>query len=256
VTGNTYVYYKQMGIMRRTRHTLSDFYTYWRLFKREPNVGRYTVSIAKDGSEELLAAKKLHAGEYLARGFIEEQDITNGIIHERSDPYQKHATYFVVKNRRNVVGVARQIVYKGSGNVKDSFPILDKANIYSRYRTKIESQHPRTIVEISALVKKRGESSIVPIVLYRSLWQYSRKHGHSYWIMACDERLYHRLRMLFGPAILQIGKLTPYFGGDVVPAALHIPSSEYYLKEHSSSKRKVFTIRNRAASHMLRKDKV
>jgi hypothetical protein len=55
---------------------LSDFYTYWRLFKSEPNVGRYTVSIAKDGSEELLAAKKLHAGEYLARGFIEEQDIT------------------------------------------------------------------------------------------------------------------------------------------------------------------------------------
>jgi hypothetical protein len=55
----------------------------------------------------------------------------------------------------------------------------------------------------------------------------------SYWIMACDvAAVSSGYDMLFGPAILQIGKLTPYFGGDVVPAALHIPSSEYYLKEH------------------------
>ena len=245
-----------MNIIRRTRHTMSDFYTYLRLFKSEPNVGRYTVSIAKEGSEELLAAKKLHAAEYLARGFIEAKDISEGVIHKRSDPYQSHAIYFVVKNKQNVVGVARQIVYKGSGGMNESFPILDKANIYPRYRAKIEGQQPQCIVEISALVKKRGESSIVPIVLYRSLWQYSRKHGHEFWVMACDIRLYHRLRLLFGPAILQIGKITPYFGGDIVPAALHIPSSEYYLREHTSSKRKLFTIRNRAASHMLREDKL
>ena len=244
-----------MDMMRRARHTMSDFYTYWRLFKREPNVGRYTVSIAEEGSDEIIAAKKLHAAEYLARGFIEESDIFDEIIHEQSDPHQKHAIYFVVKNKQTVVGVARQIVYKGAGDMKESFPILEKANIYSRYRDKIERQHPHTVVEISALVKKRGESSIVPIVLYRSLWQYSRKHNHDFWIMACDVRLYHRLRLLFGPAILRIGKVTSYYGGDVIPSALHIPSSERYLKEHVSRKHKLFTIRNRAASHMLRKDK-
>lgn len=245
-----------MNMMRPARHTMSDFYSYWRLFKREPNVGRYTVLIAEEGSAELRAAKKLHAAEYLARGFIEENDIFDEIIHEDSDPYQKHAIYFVVKNKQNVVGVARQIIYKGTGEMKESFPILVKANIYSRYRAKIERQHPHTIVEISALVKRRGESSIVPIVLYRSLWQYSRKHGHDFWIMACDVRLYHRLRLLFGPAILKIGKTTPYFGGDVVPSALHIPSSEYYLRQHTLKKHKLFTIRNRAASHMLREDKL
>ncbi len=245
-----------MDTMRRVRHNMSDIYTYWRLFKREPNVGRYTVTIADEGSDEILAAKKLHASVYLSRGFIEEDDIFDDVIHEKSDPHQKHAIYFVVKNKQTVVGVARQIIYKGTGPMEESFPVLSKANIYSRFRAKIERQHPHTIVEISALVKKQGESSIVPIVLYRSLWQYSRKQGHDYWVMACDVRLYNRLRLLFGPSILRIGKVTPYFGGDVIPAALHIPSSEQHLKELVANKHRLLTIRNRAASHMLRKDKV
>ena len=234
---------------------MSDLYTYWRLFKREPNVGRYTVTMAEEGTLDLLAAKKLHANVYLNHNFVSITDINEDIIHTQSDPHQEHAIYFVVKKKSQVVGVARQIIYKGSGSLHESFPVLEKANIYPRSRAKIERQHPHTIVEISALVKQKGESSIVPIILYRSLWQYSKKHNHDYWIMACDVRLFHRLRILFGPAIVKIGRVTPYQGGDVIPVSLHIPSSEQYLREAVRKKYKIFSIRHQAASHMLRKDK-
>lgn len=245
-----------MSIVRHTRHKLSDFYTYWRLFRRNPNVGKYTVSIAEDGTADLLEAKKLHAKEYLSRNFIEHTDILNEIIHEESDPHQKHAVYFVVKNRQKVVGVARQIIYKGSGPMHESFPVLDKAKISQRSRTKIERQHPHKIVEISALVKARSESSIVPIVLYRSMWQYSRQNNHDFWVMACDVRLYQRLKILFGPAIVKIGNRTSYKGGDVIPAALHIPSSHKYLRSITTKRSALFSVRYRAAAHMLRKDRV
>jgi hypothetical protein len=38
--------------------------------------------------------------------------------------------------------------------------------------------------------------------------------------MACDVRLYERLKVLFGPALKKIGNQTPYPGGDVIPAVL------------------------------------
>jgi hypothetical protein len=38
------------------------------------------------------------------------------------------------------------------------------------------------------------------------------------WLMACDVRLFQRLKIMLGDAIVQVGKQTVYQGGDVIPA--------------------------------------
>jgi hypothetical protein len=74
------------------------------------------------------------------------------------------------------------------------------------------------IVEISGLAKQRNASSMAPLYLYRQMWHHSLYKKHDLWIMACDVRLFQRLSILLGDAIIQIGSQTKYKGGDVIPS--------------------------------------
>jgi hypothetical protein len=237
-------------IKRRMR----DTYNYWRVLSHPESEGRYKVTrVTRDNGEDLLAAKKLHASVYLSKSFILPEEVVDGIIHEHSDPHQLHAEYFVVKKRNEVVGVARQITYKGEGYHHESFPILEKSHIYDRSKQKILNYHPREIVEISALVKKGGESSIIPLLLYRALWRHSRHSQHRLWVMACDVRLYERLKVLFGPNLRRIGQRTPYRGGDVIPVALSIAEAVRYVIKMKYSRSLGITgiIQQRAAKFIV-----
>jgi hypothetical protein len=65
--------------------------------------------------------------------------------------------------------------------------------------------------------------------------------------MACDVRLYYRLKLLYGPALTKIGKQTHYQGGDVIPVALHIPRGMAYMQVLLKSGRKgIFDIQRNA----------
>jgi hypothetical protein len=206
--------------LRRVTRFFRDLHAYWRLFTGDGKHGQYVVSrVADDDYKTLKQAKELHAQTYLYRGFVDRSDVKKGIIHEKSDPHQLHADYFVVKNRGKVVAVARQITYKGDGDHRASFPTLDQAVIYNRSRVHLSKIDPRHIVEISALVKKRGESQMVPLMLYRELWRHSLGK-HKVWVMACDVRLYERLKIVAGPAVRHIGRRSSYKGGDVMPVML------------------------------------
>jgi hypothetical protein len=229
--------------------SLRDFYAYWRLFTGRGAGKDYWVGpVAADDTPTLLQAKRLHAAIYLSIGFIDHTDIRDGIMHAKSDPHQLHADYFIVKHHEEVVAVARQIVYKGVGPHHESFPSLKKTDIYARSQRAIEKIPATSIVEISALVKKRGESPVVPLILYREMWRHSLQQHHKLWVMACDVRLYERLRVLFGPAMRVMGKKTYYMGSDTIPAMLEPHAGLRYLMKRA---RTIIPIKREVRRHIL-----
>lgn len=243
-----------MRIFRTIRRRLRDSIAYHRVLSTPEEYHVYKVKkISQQDTQELMAAKMLHADVYLSKGFVGDDDVRDGVIHEKSDPHQVHSEYFVVKKKGSVVAVARQIIYKGQGLHHESFPVLEKSIIYGRSRKRLLAFHPTEIVEISALVKKSGESSVAPLILYRALWRHSIDARHRIWVMACDVRLYERLKLLFGSALTRIGQRTPYRGGDVIPVALYIPGSLKYVERVIASPRKgILDLKRRAARFMIK----
>lgn len=244
-----------MKKIKTLKRQFRDSIAYWQILSQPEANHVYKVSrLTDDDKQDLRDAKRLHAEVYIAKGFVTKSDIKDDVIHEFSDPHQLHAEYFVVKKKQEIIAVARQIVYKGTGSHHESFPVLDKAIIYSRSRTRLLAYHPTEIVEISALVKKSGESSVAPLILYRALWRYSLRSEHRVWVMACDVRLYERLKLLFGPTLTKIGQRTPYKGADVVPVAIDIAHSVKYVQRIVNSPRRGFLdLKRRAAKFMIKK---
>lgn len=205
---------------------------YHRLLKGNPSNGQFNAVSVYD--EDLkLAAKKLHASVYLSRGFISAEHVEEtGIMTARHDPHQGHSQYFVVTEPAAtgpaVIATARQI-FSTPAQGFDSFPIMKLAKLYPVENRQINIGEPQDYVEISGLAKSFGMSSMVPLFLYRTMWHYSLETEQKYWLMACDVRLYKRLKLLFGPSIRQIGDVSQYQGGDVVPAILDVHRSHEVL---------------------------
>ena len=193
----------------------------------EAKAYQYKVLNTSSLTPELLKqTKKLHAYVYLSKGFIDDSDIgPDGAMHESADPHQKHSDYFAVVDRsapRQVLAAARQI---RAHQAHDQLPILSQSRLHARHIRSIRSTKAQNIVEISALVKKPGVSALVVFELYLAMWATSLRSGHQMWLMACDTRLYRRLKILFGSAIVRIGKRTHYKGGDVIPCRLDLRAS-------------------------------
>lgn len=209
---------------RLYRHT-RDFIDYLRAFKRK----EYTdlEVLGPDRAESLFEAKRLHARIYLDRGFIKPSMVdASGIMSRAADPHQAHSEYFIVASKKTgkVVAVARQIgVREGRGH--KSFPLMTRTDLYERSRATLANYDPKQCVEISALVKERGASKIAPLLLYRAMWHHSLQERQQLWFLSCDVRLFARLKLLFGPAIQQVGRRTAFPGGDVVPAIWKVQSA-------------------------------
>lgn len=208
----------------RVRRHIRDFNDYLRAFRRKEHINLHVTKV--DNAAYLLAAKKLHAEVYLYRKFVSKKDVRNGILTLRADPHQQHSQYFVVTNKKKsrVIATARQINAKKSKG-HESFALLGYTRLYDRARQEMLKFSPSDCVEISGLAKHRGVSKLAPLLLYREMWRYSVEHEHKLWLLACDAKLYVRLKLLFGPAIQRAGPKIYYSGGDVVPALLKIETS-------------------------------
>jgi hypothetical protein len=210
----------------KLRYYLKDMISYWRLFRnseqRQDFLGHHI-----DGQEENIhKSKKLHASTYLARGFVDQDEIEDEVIKYDSDPHPKNSHYFMVTSRKNgnIVATARQIRHGLSGEGY-GLPVLDTCVIYSRYTQLLQSYDKSKIVEISALVKQKNVSKLAPLYLYRQMWRHSLSQDHEVWLMACDVRLYNRLKILAGPALHKIGQETAYKGGNVIPCMIEPESA-------------------------------
>ena len=219
-------------LFRNTRRVLS----YLKLL-RTPDPKLQPVKVEE--AVLLESAKTLHAQVYIQRGFVPRSALTQaGLISQHEDPYQNHAQYFAVIRPGNdgpiVVGTARQILAK-SQHRHASFPMMSRLSLYDHVRRTIEAADPERCIEISALAKRPGESSLVPLLLYRLMWHHSLAQDHQYWLMACDAKVYGRLKFLFGQALLQAGPKTYYMGSDVIPAVLDIRGSLKHLEQEARS---------------------
>jgi hypothetical protein len=208
----------------KLRRHFRDLIDYWRAFRRNEQTDLKVVEV--DSEDYRLAARRLHAAVYLSKKFVEEKDVVNGLLSLRVDPYHFHSQYFVVVDKKSghLVATARQIKarrYRGH----NSFAMFTHTPLYKRATKLITRHDPVDCVEISGLAKYRGVSKLAPLLLYRAMWQHSLEQRHKLWLLACDYRLFARLKLLFGPAIQKAGPVTFYLGSNSVPAVLKINSS-------------------------------
>ncbi len=189
----------------------------------------------------LRQARQLQASVYLDWGYITHDMVTgDGVMLSQHDPEHEHADYFVVTkrhlNHRPVVATARQVTARPRRG-HASFPVLRHLQLYSHRRAYLEALRPDQYVEISALarVAAEDENPLVSLSLYRYMWHHSLRQQHRAWLMACDARLYRRLRALFGAALVQIGPRENYMGSEVIPAMLDLRQSLNYLLTRQAS---------------------
>ncbi|HVI69224.1 MAG TPA: hypothetical protein VM581_02085, partial [Magnetospirillaceae bacterium] len=216
--------------LTKLSYQLRDLVDYLAAFRKDEHSNFRVEEVVSD--DYLGAAKKLHAKVYLSRGFVSEKDVVDGLLTHHADPHQKHSRYFVVIDLKTsrVVATARQIELK-QGYGHNSFAIVKQANLYERARRMVRKHDPAKTIEISGLAKESGVSKIAPLLLYRAMWHHSLRSEHTLWLLACDVRLFIRLKLLFGAGISKIGRVTPYYGGDIVPAVLDVQNSVTNLKK-------------------------
>lgn len=198
----------------RIYHSLS-LLTSYRETSLKKLTDRYTVRCVTQG-RYFLEAKKLHAEVYLRYGFIKPINVVDGMIDEKTDPYAKHAEYFVAidKERDQVVALIRQIHQRHGATL----PLL-RHQLTSRTYQHV---HKNDIVELSAFAKKPGVDSRVTLLLFREMLIRSSERGHQYWVFACDKNVYTRLKTLFGGLLKRTGPDVFYMGSDVVPAEIEL----------------------------------
>jgi hypothetical protein len=207
----------------------------------------------KSDDPRLLTAQRLHARVYVRLHFIEPGDVAaNGAMHLQADPHQAHADYFVVVDAHDqdkVLVTARQIRVE---QTHYDLPVLGKARLSRRARRQLLGLSPEQLVEISGLVKDDGVPTTAVMELYRAMWQHSLDRQHALWVMACDPKLYKKLKVLFGRALRKIGRRTPYPGADIIPCVMDLRLSERTLQRHLRSRHPLYRhVRRNVAAHFL-----
>jgi len=205
----------------------------------------------------LHAAQSLHAKVYLDRGYISAGDLLkSGVISKREDPYQSHSQYFVVErfvdNTWMVVAAARLILAR-EGQGHQSFQTYVHQELEPQYRSLVQALNPDLCAEVSALVKRPGESTQAVLLLYRRMWQYAVTSNRRIILMSCDVHLFDRLKFLFGPALVKVGPSNHFKGHQVVPLILEVDRSLKEIKHPRGRFNPIrYQFRRRLSSFMLR----
>jgi hypothetical protein len=187
-----------------------------------------TVAQVSDEAD-LVAAKALHADVFKSHGYVSQAQLTgNGrAIDLTEDPYQTHADYFVTKvgleAEQRVISSARMIYADGA--LMESFQTYVSQPLIPSARRLLNMVNPYEVVEISGLVRSKGESFISAVPLYQAMWRHSLDCDYRYWLMSCDKGLFRSLRLLFGDVIKPIGDSNFFKGHEVVPAMLDVQTT-------------------------------
>lgn len=165
------------------------------------------------GPHEVDGARKLNALVYKNIGYIKSEDIdAEGFIVPEIDPYKDFSQYFVVTKKGadeevDVLGASRKIQH-GYEPGFDSFQMYKHSNLTPEGVDFVARHDLEKTVEISALCKKPGESSFIPLVLFRELWQDGIRNDEDLWLFTLDKNIYGKMQELFSNSFLQIGEET------------------------------------------------
>lgn len=182
-------------------------------------------------AEKIDNARKLHADVYQKWGYVDPEDVDeNGHLIFERDPYAGRSRYFLVERQGNSedrdsslsvpVAGGRQI--EAENNSFDSFQFFKNTGIGPEELDVLKDLFPEECVEVSALVKAKGEKPISVLHLYREMLDYSQEANHKLWLMVINVGFYEKLQLLFGDTVQQVGEPAKldHLNMTVVPAVL------------------------------------
>ena len=207
---------------------------FWHIVNRQKL--RYVARIAKNHCE-VLAARRLHAKEFIRRGFLTEDDIDDtGCIRASRDEYHRHSIYYVVENASNqqIVGASRQILGTPEKGYF-SFQVMKHVDLFPKALATVKSRQLTEICELSGVVKERGQPTIVPLLLYRTMWHQSLLMGHELWLMLINDKAYQPIQKLFGRMLIRVGPPLMYWSTRVYPCTVRTSQALDALIEESRS---------------------
>lgn len=231
---------------------LSKLAGYYRMLDKEPD--NYECYQAND-SEVLKEAKVLHANVYFSKGYVKPDEINEeGILHAEGDPYQKFAHYFVVRrvDTQKVVALGR-LIYAPPDTVLADFQMLTHMALFEEEKPRILRHGVKHALEVSAVVKAPGESSLAVLLLYREMWRFSLQNKCQVWLMACNSNLFTSLKTLFGSALHQVGPRQPFRNHQFVPAMVELEPA-YKILSRNSAPRRLFRnpVQHKLAAFFMR----
>lgn len=170
-------------------------------------------------ANELLAARRLHAQCYQDSGYVEAEDLVDGLI---EDPWVPFSTYVVAvdTDEDEIVGTARIIRPSVRG-----FPAFEYFTPTPEALRVFADLDPNRCSEISALATPRSglQNMAISAAIYGFVWQEAVQNRRAYMLAIMDDRLSRILRRWFHFPFEPIGESRHWMGARTTPAALYIP---------------------------------
>ena len=186
--------------------------------------------VIKKADKELSKhVRKLQAKVYLHHGNIGPDQINeHGFLNEKTDPYFKHSVYFAAEQKGELVAGGRLIEIVKS--YKD-LQISKEVNLSKANKDVYRAAKSGKVCEMSGLVKKKGKSRVLPLLLIKEMFHYSKAKNYEYILMDITKQPYKRFKKIFGEAIIELGE--PYkiqHGNNLVyPCCIHVTNSHLYI---------------------------
>lgn len=180
-----------------------------------------------DNSEEMMAARRLHAQCYLDAGYISDADLSSDrIIH---DDWVAFSDYFVAvdTDADEIVGTCRIIRPSVRG-----FPCFQHFALREDAQSIFRTMDPNRCSEISALATPRNglQNMAISAALYGMVWRESIRNSRAYMLAIVDDRLLRIMRRWFEFPFEAIGEPTFYMGARTTPVAMYIPRTVEHLR--------------------------
>lgn len=160
------------------------------------------------------------------RGFLPAEYFPDGI---ETDVFDRHAVHLGVLNQRDELVATARLVRRSEGGL----PMFGHCSVVAPHPVLADATAP--VVEVSRLSvsrqynrrqgdahyalqggtmasgEKRREGGEIVMVLYRALYQASKRHGFTHWL-AATERSLQRLVIRYRFPFRQVGPEVDYFG--------------------------------------------
>ncbi len=199
--------------------------------------GLYNFDLAN--SPDLIdRARRLQAKIYLHYGNVDRHQINkDGHLDSKTDPYVKQSVYFVARRSgsNEVVAATRLILQDPDYNSLQIAKKLSKENHLSK---KLNLQPETKVAEISGLVKKVGQPSILALLLMRECHNYALKNGIDYLLFELTDKVYQAYGDKYDDVLINLGEpyRIPHGNNTVQPLAIDVRNFRKLLRESQTNK--------------------
>ena len=194
-----------------------------------PKISGLEIRKALPGSDDYVAARRLHGVCYVEAGYVLEDDLDDrGWI---EDIWVPVSDYFIAVESETgeIVGTCRAIRPTVRG-----LPAFIEAPTHSEAMAMFADIDPNQCFEISALATRRTgrRNTGISAMLYATVMQEALAHDRAYLIALMDNRFLQLMRRWFHFPFEAVGRSLAYMGSPSTPVALYVPRVVEYHREH------------------------